>query len=694
MDKQRQSAPQQLSAPRSRLLTKSILNTAQPPRRSVLQPRQPPRQFNKKPIPKETPKPVKTTDKEAQIATWRARFKSFVFYFDGIDTPTQEKYIKRIRLSGGRVIQFLGPDLTHIITANPIFDPVRGDENEQKDVVEWARGSQFKLWHHTKLEQVLSLISLDATMSREKAFGPVTHDNKITWQQFTAPYILVEELSGKYKPLVCREYPNDTFPQIYFSGHSNRNVFEPRTSSQEDKGVTTAGEEHPESEGPEDQKIAPSAASGFLACTTAPVIKESLQTQALQRLKSKVVGQKEDSRKRSAETTSKPRKRSKTQAVFGKVFYSLSGYCENCREKYEHYNEHIASPGHRKFAANEANYRSLTSLMAMHRRKQREIKQDDEEEDEDYVDEDSDQHKDDICEAVEASEYPVPAPAESFTPMSPIQDQTLDQMDDPVYVIDADEQSIEEVAESVEEHSIEKVVVSVEEVAESVEEHPQEPEDKESDGQDEPIVEHLQATETLKEVEKETDGKAVSVAQHTMDTNRASGEALVNALSVSLLDPPQTVPHQLSNESVVKMEESTGSSTPVQVFETKMEETSPDSPETPVKVKTSYERLYENVNMNEIVEETDLEDNENENPNALVYDCGPSLKEIQASAMQVSLLHDLKSLVDPSSPKQTALLIPPLVTRAKSITSNASDCSEERSHSLRARMMHSYSGSQ
>ncbi len=42
------------------------------------------------------------------------------------------------------------------------------------------------------------------------------------FKKFTHPWIQVEEMSGMYKPIVAREYPNGTWPRIYFEGHSSR----------------------------------------------------------------------------------------------------------------------------------------------------------------------------------------------------------------------------------------------------------------------------------------------------------------------------------------------------------------------------------------------------------------------------------------------------------------------------------------
>ncbi|KAM9920353.1 hypothetical protein OXX80_012461 [Metschnikowia pulcherrima] len=40
------------------------------------------------------------------------------------------------------------------------------------------------------------------------------------------------------------------------------------------------------------------------------------------------------------------------------------GYCENCRVKYEQFEEHIATNRHRNFACNDKNFRDIDDLIA------------------------------------------------------------------------------------------------------------------------------------------------------------------------------------------------------------------------------------------------------------------------------------------------------------------------------------------
>ncbi|KAK6881206.1 Hsk1-interacting molecule 1 [Candida tropicalis] len=41
------------------------------------------------------------------------------------------------------------------------------------------------------------------------------------------------------------------------------------------------------------------------------------------------------------------------------------GYCENCRVKYDNFDDHIASNRHRNFACDDRNFRDIDDLIAI-----------------------------------------------------------------------------------------------------------------------------------------------------------------------------------------------------------------------------------------------------------------------------------------------------------------------------------------
>jgi DBF zinc finger len=155
---------------------------------------------------------------------------------------------------------------------------------------------------------------------------------------------LVEELSGNFKPIICREYPEDSAcPRIY-QNHSSRTVFAPNSivdeeASEEDVAKTFQN----------------SAASGLrVSQTTAPVERTAVDLSKIAKLNARaatLANQKNGDAstnlpvKRNAPEPVKARKKPKFKRranVFGMGFYTRPGYCENCNVKYEEFHKHLA----------------------------------------------------------------------------------------------------------------------------------------------------------------------------------------------------------------------------------------------------------------------------------------------------------------------------------------------------------------
>ena len=58
-------------------------------------------------------------------------------------------------------------------------------------------------------------------------------------------------------------------------------------------------------------------------------------------------------------------KRSQFQVVKEKIKVQTPGYCENCRVKYDNFDDHIASNRHRNFACDDRNFRDIDDLIAI-----------------------------------------------------------------------------------------------------------------------------------------------------------------------------------------------------------------------------------------------------------------------------------------------------------------------------------------
>lgn len=203
---------------------------------------------------------------------------------------------------------------------------------------------------------------LRAAIEKERIFGLSTNqtaDLNNEMIKFNYPWILVEEFSGNFKPVVRKEYP-DGGPRIY-SRHSIRTVFSPDTEVEEADNAQKSRKKY-------SQALLNTAASGQrLSQTTAPMEIRPLNNASINKLNNRVIDgvklnhrvaelrtlklnnklQSKGNPARSAkrkkiESPFKPRKRYKKRAnVVGMGFYAKEGYCENCGVQYENYGDHM-----------------------------------------------------------------------------------------------------------------------------------------------------------------------------------------------------------------------------------------------------------------------------------------------------------------------------------------------------------------
>ncbi|ORZ02620.1 Dfp1/Him1, central region-domain-containing protein [Syncephalastrum racemosum] len=149
---------------------------------------------------------------EAQANQMRPHFANFKFYLDNIDEPTAKRIRNGFKLLGSTIEPFFSNSCTHIVTT-------RG-RNTPNTIVDNAEKWGMKIWNVDKAKGFLRFLveskvrrrvnnhqDLRRLLEEERAQG---HSGSTQQQSqfipFKYPYFLVEEPSGKHRPIVIKEY--------------------------------------------------------------------------------------------------------------------------------------------------------------------------------------------------------------------------------------------------------------------------------------------------------------------------------------------------------------------------------------------------------------------------------------------------------------------------------------------------------
>ncbi|KAJ3186309.1 hypothetical protein HDU85_007749 [Gaertneriomyces sp. JEL0708] len=372
-----------------------------------------------------------------KLAQYRSKFKKCRFYFyPGGSRKTAEyeneckKLSNLVKRLGGTNAMFLDKNVTHfLIPDNAPTPPKKNDELAQP--MEVAKRFQITVWSLSRLRRVMNTLIggdiVDATPRKlqdylhdEKLFGVSTNRGegsqpaeKSVYRIFKERYLLVEELSDRYRPVVVREYKDVTgpdgvppWPVIHFQDRQGRCAFlkyptsrvgksadkkSPRAVATEGSRKENAQPVEKEAEGSQpllkqqpfvdqiprkEQSL--SAASGLVS-NSATLLPRRDPLAAVDP-KMVMLGQREkrlhadrpnNKRKRGAPTAmpvqnDHPQKRhgpTKANHIAGKAFYSRPGYCENCNVKYDEFSKHAESPIHKGWLKNHADFTKLDQLI-------------------------------------------------------------------------------------------------------------------------------------------------------------------------------------------------------------------------------------------------------------------------------------------------------------------------------------------
>lgn len=170
-------------------------------------------------------------------------------------------------------------------------------------------------------------------------FGLATNRSSGTFKKFKGYYLLVEELSGSFKPVMAKEYDRDIdhdhppWPIIHFDNHSKYTVFAPLSDSITESQDSASGESEAKPEN--------SAASGLVSGSAANLLTRTVSDNpALNSIVNRSAwgsSQKESSqtKRHREDTMESSTKRTKTEEK--EIGLPKPGYCENCTMKYDDY---------------------------------------------------------------------------------------------------------------------------------------------------------------------------------------------------------------------------------------------------------------------------------------------------------------------------------------------------------------------
>jgi hypothetical protein len=179
---------------------------------------------------------------------------------------------------------------------------------------------------------------LENALRKEKMFGVSTNKKSTNYTAFKGYYILVEEPSGAYKPVIAAEYPKDSdlndppWPVMRFGNHSSVSVFAPPSENSCGKSENSSSDARMYSLALQNSNASGinSAVTGSVASTTSRGVAalDSHNSLALSYRTLTPI----------APTNKKTRELSTAEAKVSSI-REKPGFCENCNVKYSKYIE-------------------------------------------------------------------------------------------------------------------------------------------------------------------------------------------------------------------------------------------------------------------------------------------------------------------------------------------------------------------
>ncbi|KAJ3217499.1 WD repeat-containing protein 27 [Dinochytrium kinnereticum] len=270
---------------------------------------------------------------------------------------------------------------------------LRDDAHLRKLKIITVQELEEKIASLTK-EPTKKTLSLQERVRQEQKCGiPASHKGGDTARNdFVAldkgPYLLVEDVSGQYKPLVLVDFVRDKVkwdpPLLFLNTRIGRSPFLEPSSDDPARGMV--GKENismsrsrrgPQSSYNPSLAIAAFAASGAISSIKPSLRRPKADAPALaqlhRRLHNKYAGNSKGALDHSQKQTQRSilkRKREDEEYFPAKAPRPTpkQGFCENCDENYECYDEHIRSEKHKRWERDSNNFAGIDSLIAKIRR--------------------------------------------------------------------------------------------------------------------------------------------------------------------------------------------------------------------------------------------------------------------------------------------------------------------------------------
>ncbi|KAK9721356.1 Cdc7p-Dbf4p kinase complex regulatory subunit [Basidiobolus ranarum] len=275
-------------------------------------------------------------------------------------------------------------------TPGKVNQPVFGTPSTKANTITKARQWGMKVWSVEKLTNILKHLlntpfstpiqanrNLGDVLRDEKVYGLSTHHSDTNGgasdiHTFRQVYLLVEDTSGTYKPVMVGEFipPTDgrdpPWPKIHRNSEGRCPFIryeDPIGSPSNPLHMITPKRGIPNKINSNASGLVNSVTSAYASSTRKSRVINCVPPKEIEKLGRRVL-----TPSRSVERAGiSSQKATDSSKKMGSVRINPTrkpGYCENCRLKFEDLEEHVHSRTHRKFVSNSEHYAELDALLS------------------------------------------------------------------------------------------------------------------------------------------------------------------------------------------------------------------------------------------------------------------------------------------------------------------------------------------
>jgi hypothetical protein len=179
--------------------------------------------------------------------------------------------------------------------------------------------------------------SLQEALKNERIFGLSTNRTSTNFKAFKGYYLLIEDPSGAYKPIILKEFGKEydhdhpPWPVIHYENHASHSVFALPSHSAHDPTEKSTEEI------PCEPLTIESAASGLISGSIASVMaRNPVDNPAIASLAQRTADQ-IGKRIRDSDDKYPSKKDTRGQKINVNLIPAKAGYCENCNMKFDDY---------------------------------------------------------------------------------------------------------------------------------------------------------------------------------------------------------------------------------------------------------------------------------------------------------------------------------------------------------------------